>query len=219
MYFCNTSKETDILMLKKVKLSLRDLNTELKIQKTRKIISCIQNHVMFPQPDPSLSEIEKLAGLIEVKSAEIAGEKNLLHRKTTQLALMEADLDKKLTLLAAYVESKAKGDVEIIKSAGMDTRADSVPLGTPGQVSIKQVRETMNYGELKLKWEKVRGAKVYNVEFNNKPSSEWALYDSTTKTKILVNHLKSGKRYSFRVQAVGSAGKGPYSDPVVKYAP
>lgn len=134
---------------------------------------------------------------------------------------MEADLDNKLTHLATYVENKAKGDITKIRSASMDVRADSVPVGIPAKTEIIYIAESENNGGLKLKWNKVRGAKSYNIEISDNPkkSSAWVVYDITTKTKSIVRNLTSGKKYWFRVQAIGSAGKGPYSEAIIKFAP
>ena len=208
-------------MPKKIKLGLRELDICLKIQKARNIIASMHDNAKFPEPDPPLFEIEEAAMNLEQKYSEIRIERRLLQEKTMDLNRIETELDKKLTILAAYVESKAKGDVAIIHSAGMEVRANSVPVGIPARALIKTVKETANNGEVRVKWEKVKGAKIYNVELsdNIKNESSWKVYDSTTKTKEMIRNLKSGTKYWFRVQAIGSAGKGPYSEPVFKYAP
>jgi hypothetical protein len=206
-------------MPKKIKLGLRGLDIKLKVDTARKIINCMEKNSRFPQPDPELAEIELAANMVENKYSELLKERCFLQKINMELNICENDLDKKITLLAAYVESKAKGDVDAIHSAGMEVRSDSVPVGIPGRVVIRSVRETQNSGEIKLNWEKVRGSKFYNIEIKDSQDSNWRLYDSTTKTKILITDLESGTKYWFRVQASGSAGKGEYSDPVFKHAP
>lgn len=91
------------------------------------------------------------------------------HLKTCEVKQAESELDKKLWQLAIYIENSAKGNTEIIKSAGLDVRADPKPLGVPGRVTITSVRETGSPGEIKLIWDKVHGARVYNVELSGKP--------------------------------------------------
>lgn len=206
-------------MPKKVKLGLRGLDIKLKIQTARRIVSCMENNSRFQEPDPALAEIEQAVSGLEHKYSEVQNERQVIQLKTMEMNGLENELDKKITLLAAYVESKAKGDIEAIHSAGMEVRADSVPVGIPGRVIIKSLRETMNFGEIKIYWEKIKGAKFYNIEYSESKDTNWKLYDSTTKTKILITKLKSGTKYWFRVQGIGSAGKGAYSDPAVKYAP
>jgi hypothetical protein len=208
-------------MSKKIRLGLRELNIHLKLQKARNIAACMVNNVYFPGQDPALFEIREVADTLEDKYQEVKNERRLVQERTAELYDIEKELDKKLTILAAYVESRAKGNIDIIQSAGMEVRADALPLGIPSKINITSVKETDTLGELKLFWEKVKGAKIYNIEFteNIKDESKWKLYDSTTKSKEIINNLKSGTKYWFRVQAIGSAGKGPFSDPVFKFAP
>lgn len=206
-------------MSKKVKLGLRKLDTALKLTKAKEIINCIRNNPLFPEPDPGLEILESLIHNVDEKFTSAAACREEMRILTSELNALENQLDKMLSQLAVYVESKAKGDILVIKSAGMDVKADSKPIGLPGEVKVKYIRETMNNGELKVSWEKVRGAKVYNIELAGKKGSGWQLYDSTTKTKSLIERLESGTKYSIRIQAVGSAGKGPYSETVSKFAP
>jgi hypothetical protein len=179
------------------------------------------NNTYFPQQDAALFEVKEITDKLEDKYDEVKTERQIVQERTIELYDIEKELDKKLTLLAAYVESRAKGDINIIHSAGMEVRDDALPLGIPPKLTILSVKETSYPGELKLCWEKVRGAKIYNIEFtdNIENDSNWKLYDSTTKSKEIVINLKSGTKYWFRVQAIGSAGKGPFSEPAVKYAP
>lgn len=206
-------------MSKKVKLGLRKLDTALKLAKAKEIISCMRNNPLFPEPDPGLEILESLIHNVDEKFTSAAACREEMRILTSELNTLENQLDKMLSQLAVYVESKAKGDILVIKSAGMDVKADSKPIGLPGEVKVKYIRETMNNGELKVSWEKVRGAKVYNIELAGKKGSGWQLYDSTTKTKSLIERLESGTKYSIRIQAIGSAGKGPYSETVSKFAP
>ena len=206
-------------MLKKVKLGLRELDTRSKAEKAREIISRLEGNPMFPTPVPSLDEIIELVDIMELKKRELELVREKTHLKTCEVKQAESELDKKLWQLAIYIENSAKGNTEIIKSAGLDVRADPKPLGVPGRVTITSVRETGSPGEIKLIGDKVHGARVYNVELSGKTNLRWQMYDATTRTRTTIEHLKSGTQYWFRVQAVGSAGKGEFSEAVVRFAP
>jgi hypothetical protein len=208
-------------MSKRIKLGLRGLDLQLKILTARNIVSRMKENPVFPEPGPIVRDVEETVVRLEERLTDVRNNRLLIQKKTTELCEAERELDKKLTMLAAYVESKAEGDLELIRSSGMEVRADSVPVGIPGKTVFKWVRESLNPGEIKLRWERVRGAKVYNVELteNIESGSTWRVYDSTTRITILVNGLKSGTKYWFRVQAIGSAGKGEFSEPITKYAP
>jgi hypothetical protein len=208
-------------MSKRIKLELRQLDIPSKIKKAESIVACMTGNENFPYPDPTLSDLTKAYKDLETKYNEVQIARQTAQQKTAEMNASELELDSKLTHLATYVENKAKGNVIVIKSAGMDVRADSVPVGLPAKTEILYLTEAGHNGELKLKWSKVRGAKSYNIEIsdNSKKSPAWTVFDTTTKTKAVIRNLTSGTRYCFRVQAIGAAGKGPYSEPITKFAP
>ena len=103
----------------------------------------------------------------------------------------------------------------------MELRNDPVPIGVPGKVSSIMATAMESAGEIKLKWERVKRAKIFNVEISRdmKHGVKWKPIESTTKTKIILKDLVSGTKYWFRIQAIGAGGKGPYCDPISKFAP
>ncbi len=206
-------------MLRKIKLGLRELDSRLKAQKAKEIISRLESNPMFPTPEPALLEIMELVDMMELKSREIELERERAHKISIEAKKTESELDKKLWQLAMYVENAAKGNKELIKKAGLDVRADPKPLGIPGKVTLLSLKETGLPGELKLVWSRIPGARVYNVELRANKNLRWQLYDSTTRTRTVIEHLRSGNQYHFRVQAVGSAGKGEFSEETIRYAP
>ncbi len=42
---------------------------------------------------------------------------------------------------------------------------------------------------------------------------------TSTRKEASLNTMQSGKRYGFRVAAIGAAGQSAYSDPVPLFAP
>ncbi len=76
-------------------------------------------------------------------------------------------------------------------------------------------------GEVNLLWEPVRGARTYVIQKSqdSKNPSRWIQEDIVTKSSCTVSKLKSGRKYWFRVAAIGSNGQGPWSEPVQKKAP
>ena len=65
------------------------------------------------------------------------------------------------------------------------------------------------------------GAQSYIVEMSPNPptNTSWTQVDVVTASKCTVSKLESGTKYWFRVAAVGSGGRGAWSDPAVKMAP
>src|SRR3989337_3508345 len=102
-------------MSKRVRLGLRGLDIHLKIKAARKIIESMSGNHNFPEPDPPLFETEDSVSLLEQKYSELLEQRQLVQRKSLQLNSAECELDKKLTMLASYVESKANGNSAIIE--------------------------------------------------------------------------------------------------------
>lgn len=70
--------------------------------------------------------------------------------------------------------------------------------------------------EAPLKWKPVKKSKTYLIEQTaddpNK-SDTWTSSGTSTKAAFTVKDLEPLKQYWFRVCAVGSLGKSPWSDP------
>lgn len=65
----------------------------------------------------------------------------------------------------------------------------------------------------KFRWTGQELAKFYQIE-QLEENGSWSVVATTTRTTFTVKGLVSGKRYSYRVYAVGAAGKGPASQVV-----
>jgi len=76
-------------------------------------------------------------------------------------------------------------------------------------------------GEIDLVWEPVKTADVYVIQISSgrvKPT-KWKYEDIISESSYTVSKLRSGHKYWFRVAAVCSEIKGPWSNPVWKKAP
>ncbi len=206
-------------MSKKIKLSLRELDIQTKVKKAVDYSNRILSNPLFIKPEPAPEEVLLAAERLGRKNNELLMTKIKAANIKKELELLESELDKKINRLAFYVENQALGDENVIRSAGMEPRNDPIPIGIPVKTSLVAA-VTENEGEIKLKWERVRGAKIFNIEISkDKNIQKWHTIESTTKTRILLKDLTSGTKYWFRIQAIGAGGKGPYSDPVSKYVP
>jgi hypothetical protein len=207
-------------MLKKVKLSLRDLGIQTKVKRAVEYANRIVSNSFFTKPEPAPQEIILAADKLNRKNNELLTARTKAAEIKEEMKILEKELDKKITRLAFYVENQAMGNEEIIRSAGMEIRNNPIPLGIPGK-TILNAAVTEKEGEIKLKWDRVKGAKIFNIEVSKtgKNEQKWKTIESTTKTRILLKDLSSGTKYWFRIQAIGAGGKGPYCDPVSKFVP
>ena len=141
---------------------------------------------------------------------------------TIQIRDARDALETLLTEEAGYVDGIAKGDAAIIKSAGMDVSSSSGPVGAMPKVEGLTATQGDSAGEIDLAWNPVkRGLKSYTIEVSEDPAGQtgWSIAKVETRSKTIVPGLISGKRYWFRVSAVGAAGPGPASDAIRKVAP
>lgn len=76
-------------------------------------------------------------------------------------------------------------------------------------------------GEIDLTWEPVALANNYLIQKSTdlKKPLKWFYEDVVSKSSYTISKLRSGRKYWFRVAAVGSKGQSPWSNPVQKKAP
>jgi hypothetical protein len=71
-------------------------------------------------------------------------------------------------------------------------------------------------GEVNITWDSVEKADRYLVQYCIEKKKKWVLADITNEPNYTLNGLNGRKTYYFRVAAVNSEIKGPWSDPVKK---
>ena len=98
-------------------------------------------------------------------------------------------------------------------------RKDSNPLGVlPAPTDVLAKIGDME-GTVDVKWKKVVGAKSYVVEIaTDLATANWAYAGASTSAKFTATGLTTGKKYMFRVAALGAAGLSPQSDPAISMA-
>ena len=205
----------------KIKLNLKSLSTPEKIARARQIVTALTDNKNFPAPKPSLAQVTTDIDAVEQRNNEVQAKRAAAKAATSELYQTEAVLDRTLTQLAAYVESVSGDDEVKINSAGLETRAPrspSVDLAAPGNLSASAGDHD---GEIDLHWDKIVNARSYIVEQSPDPPSEttWTNAAVVVKSQTTVEGLTSGRKYWFRVAAVGATGQSGWSNPAAKIAP
>ena len=142
--------------------------------------------------------------------------RQLAATKTAEKDEKEILFDRLFAQLAAYVQSVAGDNEKLIKSAGMDTRAATVPSSNKPSPPISlNITNGDADGEIDLTWDPVAGAKSYVIEKSVDPvtATSWQHSSVSTKSSATVSGLTSGTRYWFRVAAVSTGGQSGWSDP------
>ena len=211
----------------KVKLNISKLNAEDTRDKANAIVAAMtQAAVSFPTPNPALATITTAAYELNTLILQREVLETQLQQKT-QLINNAADLLKtQLRAEAGYVEGVANANgnsvavaTAIVESAGMQVAGGNTPVGPMPKVTALSGTQGDEPGEVDLHWNSIlQGSPTYVVQSTEDPaaSTGWVNVNNPTprKSKCSLGGFPSATRRWFRVAAVGTAGQGPYSDPV-----
>src|SRR5215212_4112026 len=206
--------------MSRIKLNLRQPVPD-KLQTGRQIIAAMTNNPNFANPHPPLADIAaSLATLDDAYKAHLIA-KSDARAKAGLADDAEIQVDSQLRKLAAYVESIADKDETIIASAGMQSKAArTTPSPLPAPESLSAAAGS-HEGEINLTWRKVENARSYIIQSSPDPPSanSWSHAETATVANKTLQNLTSGKKYWFRVAAIGSLGQSGWSEPATKIAP
>lgn len=180
----------------KVKLELQTISVPEKIRKARQVIAQLTGNPHFPGAAALIAELSASTSSLESDYDSAIEARNAAAAKTATLNSTERSFDGVLTRVGSHVEDASPGDEAKIKSAGLDVRSERRPVGELPAVSGLTVSVGDSDGELDLHWDRGKGAQSYTLA-----------------------GLTSGHRIRVRVAAIGTAGQGPWSDPVAKIVP
>jgi hypothetical protein len=207
----------------RIKLNFRQLSITDKIAKARQVVTAMTGNSAFAHPTPDLAAVTTAGDGLESAHAETQTARQVAKTKTSAQSEKEDALDKLMSQLSAYVESVSGDNEEMIRSAGMDTRAvGSASTETPNAPSSLDATAGDHEGEIDLSWDTVAGARSYVIERSLDPptATSWMHAGVSTKSRTTVNSGQTpGTRYWFRVAAVGTAGQSGWSDPATRIAP
>jgi hypothetical protein len=209
-------------MKTKVTLGLGFLNGAETVQLGQNIHTAMTGNANFATPSPELTVLQTKLTNAQTKINDYNAAVD-----ARALALSERDdaldeLREVLNALAAYVQNVSGGDSTAIISAGMGVRNNPNPVSV-GQVQNLKLKASDEDGEVFADWDRVPGARMYQVQMctdTASPTTNWTEKLKTTKSKASLNHdLVSGTKVWVRVKALGPNNEGPWSDPAVKTVP
>ena len=205
----------------RIRLNLNRLTVTEKIAKGRQIVTAMNNNTTFATPSPPLTDVtaaledlEKAFALVQSAKSEVATRVVVQDNAATKV-------DQVLTQLAGYVESVAGRDNTVITSAGMDTKAARSASSLPGVPQALGAAAGEHDGEIDLSWKAVSNARSYTIESSTDPATatSWTHAGIATSASKTISNLTSGKRYWFRIAAVGAGGQSGWSEHATKVAP
>lgn len=199
------------------KTEFHKMRTPEKIKYTRYLVANMSENDHFQSPDPSLKQLETAALELE-QIRELALDGGKRHKANEKVK--EKHLTTLISQMRSYVQTVSKGDEAIIRSSGMDIAKRKTPSKTPHAPQSLLAEYGSRKGEINLKWKRVTGARIYLVEIttDKTQTTSWKLAAQSTKSRITLQQLESGKKYWCRVSAVGTAGQSDWSQAVENYA-
>ncbi len=197
----------------RLKYGLSGLSASELLLKSIHLVEKMSGNLYYPTPDPTLVVVEAAQNaLAQAMQAAMDGGKD-----RTAIRDMKADeLRDLLHDLGDYVQATAKGDAAKIISSGFEIVQPGGPIGAMEQVSNLVALTSGMMGVIDLSWNPVRGASDYIIEMSTtdpNDQAQWKLAGYAHKGSFSVEGLDSVKVYWFRVCALGTEGKGSYSDP------
>jgi hypothetical protein len=210
----------------KVKLQLNRKSVEDKLALGNGVAAAMTGNANFPTPAPALTVITGLTASIQAKLDERAALDTQRQALTTQINAEEDQLDEALTAVGNYAENQANqlgsaGNpaAAILQGGGFEVAGTPSPIGPMPKVTGLSGTAGDEAGEVDLHWNPVRdGLKVYVAQTTSDPaaSTGWNYIPLAKpgQSKASLPGFTSATRQWFRIAAQGSAGQGPWSDPV-----
>jgi len=197
--------------MEKVKAGLRGLSPIDKVTRAAVVYSKMNGNPNFPNPEPSMALFHK--AYLELKQANQdapdRGRRAILRRN-----LAVAQIDQYLSRLAAYVNSACMGDVSKLITSGFSLVKRAEPISSLNQPKTITVRSTAYPGQVKVRWQNIPGALIYQVEQlmeGTNGEEQWVRVALTSRPQLVVDGLPSYVPQRFRVCAVGTKTESPYS--------
>jgi hypothetical protein len=193
----------------RVRLNIRNLSITDKIAKGRQIVTAMTNNATFQTPHPPLQDVTTALDDLEKASGLVQAAKSEVNTRMANQENLEIRVDQVLTQLGSYVESIAGPDDAVITGAGMETHASRSAPTIPSVPQALSGAAGEHEGEISLTWKTVPNARSYVIESSLDPATpaSWLHAGIATSGSKTIANLTSGKRYWFRVAAVGAGGQ------------
>jgi hypothetical protein len=208
-------------LMARIRLNLKRLSVTEKIAKGRHIVTAMTNNTSFPTPSPPLTEVTAAVDNLAEAYALVQSARSEISTRVQTQENAETKLNQVLTQLAGYVESVAGQNDTLITSAGMETKASASAPIPPNVPQALAAAAGEHEGEMILIWKAVSNARSYTIESSLDPATpaSWTHVGIATSASKAVSGLTSGKRYWFRVAAIGAGGQSGWSEHATKVVP
>lgn len=203
--------------MKKVKVGFQTDPIPQKTQKTGVVVSKISGNAAFPKAQPMLAGVTASATALD-EAAQAAQSSQATTKQFFEVQNQRvADLDAQLAALCNDVNSEAADDETALLSSGFEMAKDSgTSVSIPGAVTDFSLTRGDNPGVVDGHCHSVKNARAYESQFivGAMPSGDWQSGPTFFNSKFEWTGLVSGATIWVEVRATGTAGAGPWSDPI-----
>lgn len=204
--------------MKRIKLELKDLSPEELVSFALRAKAKLESETTFNSLEADLTKLAGAATSLEGRNNNFKSAEQLVISTLDLRDTQRREVERLLRVLGVGVEHTAAGDTQVLLASPFELQAEPTPVGPmPAPQNVRVTASEME-GEIIARWKTVRGAKSYVVECCLEGAPDWSQAGVTTKARITLKGLNSGKKYRVRVRAVGAAGTGPWSDEALKMA-
>lgn len=180
--------------MSKIKLNLYSLGIEQKVTLGANIHTAMTGNATFPTPNPTLTNYNTAVTGLNTKHAAVVALQSQLKTAMSERDAAESFFDALTTQLASYVDNIAAGDPVKIQSAGMGVKATRTPIGVPAQVANLSLTVSDIDGQLDAQWDRVRGAKTYDLQVQPRPYHAHELAKPRRRHQICRHHHRPDQR-------------------------
>ncbi len=181
---------------------------ETKIPAVRDILTRMPAVMVYNDPPMPYADFRNAMDLLEVR---LAAAENGGALAKQELKDQTRIVDNIIRDYRTYVTLRSKGDRTLILASGFLASKQPTPVGTMDQVTGLKSKLTGTPGEVKLRWNSMKGRQYYDVQIIGGDYTDWKPLVSV-RVNMLLTGLISFQRYKVKVRANGAAGFGPYSD-------
>jgi len=206
----------------KFKLDLKNKTAEDKLALGATHITAMTGNTNYPAATrvPTDAQVqtaqdELATATADADAAEVAWKNKIEIRKAKEAAWVTA-----ITARANNCEAVTPNDLAALTSTGFPLRSAGAPIGALPAPGDLRAKATDDEGMIDLRCKTVAGASTYEWQFRlHEVTAAWAVFSTSTSTKLIKADLTPGAVYAFRVRAIGSAGPGTWSDEATERAP
>lgn len=179
--------------------------------KSSHVLAQMTGNPVFINPNPPLSALEEaiISYNMALKDVE-GGSKVDTVVKNDRRKFLENILQRETD----YVQQVSGGEEAIILSSGFDVKRKPALIGPLPKAMGLFLRTGENKGAIIANCNRVSNARFYEFEYTEMPVTANSFWQkrTSTKHKILIDGLTSGKQYTFRVAGAGSDPSRNWSD-------